>query len=159
MNSLRVANVDENERKMLAELRKNARTSLLALARQLNMPASTVHDKVRRYNGSIVIKHTTLLDFGKLGYSRALFAIKANPSGRDRLQAYLASHWGMNNLHKINSGYDFLAEYIGRDQKEIEDFAAALTNLPEVIEMQRFVIIDDVTRERFMPTGGNHDKT
>lgn len=142
--------MDEIEFKLLAALRKNARTSLLALARELNLPPSSVHEKVRRYTGNIVIKHTSLLDFEKLGYCRALFAIKANPSGRNYLQAYLASYREVNNMHRINSGYDLLVEYIGRDQKEIEDFMVEIKGLPEVIEVQRFTIIDDVMRENFM---------
>lgn len=141
--------------RLLAALRKNARTSLLALAHHLNMPASTVHEKVRRYHGGIVIKSTALLDFAKLGYSRAYLAIKATPESRHSIQAYLASHWGMNNLHKINSGYDFLAEFIGEDPKEIEDFTAAVKLLPGVVEVKAFTVISDVVRESFATGDGN----
>jgi len=151
--------VEENERNLLKALRENSRTSLLALAKQLGMPASTVHQKVQRYHGNIIQKHTTLLDFGKLGYTRALFAIKAKPNGRDRLQTYLASRWGMNNLHKINSGYDFLAEFVGTDLKVIEDFEAALKLLPDVAGVQRFNIIEDISRETFMVGGIKWENT
>ena len=144
-----VKHVDEIELKVLAALRRNARTSLLALARKLNIPSSTIHQKMHRHEGNIVIKHTTLLDFNKLGYFRALFAIKTTPGVRDAVQAYLESHWGVNNVHKIDSGYDFLAEYVGKDQKEIEDFTDAVKCRPGVMEVLRFTIIRDIAREIF----------
>ncbi len=141
--------VDENEFRLLSALRKNARTSLLALARELNMPASTVHDKVKRYHGNIIHKSTALLDFAKLGYTRACFAIKTTPTGRDRVREYLEQHMAINNLHKINSGYDFLAEFIGKDLKEIEDFAEEMHQLPGVLQVQKYTIIGDLMRETF----------
>jgi len=141
--------VDEKEMQLLAALRKDARTSLLALSKELNMPASTVHDKVRRYSGDIVLKHTALLDFKKLGFERACLAIKTTPSGRQRVQDYISKHPKTNNLHKINSGFDFLAEIIGNDQKEIEDFVSALKLIMGVLEVQRYTIIEDIQREAF----------
>ena len=141
--------MDENELKMVRALRENARTSLLALAKQLGMPASTVHKKVQRYQGNIILKHTTLLDFARLGYSRVYVAIKTTTIGRPHVQAYLAGHRGVNNLHKINSGYDFLAEIIGTDVKQIEDYLSALRLIPGVVDVQKFTIIEDVMRETF----------
>lgn len=141
--------MDENEMQLLSALRKDARTSLLALSRKLDMPASTVHDKVRRYNGSIVLKHTTLLDFRKLGFERACLAVRTTPSGRQRVQEFLSKHPKLNNLHKIDSGFDFLAEIVGTDQKDIEDFISALKLVMGVLEVQKFCIIEDLKREEF----------
>ena len=141
--------MDENEKKLVRALRENARTSLLALAKQLGMPPSTVHEKVQRYHGNIILKHTTLLDFAKLGYTRVCLAIKTTPNGRPRVQAFLAGHNGVNNLHKINSGYDYMAEIIGKDLKEIEDSITALREIPGVIEIQRYTIVEDLMRETF----------
>ena len=140
--------VDENEMRLLAALRKNARASLLGLSKELGMPSSTLHDKVHRYEGSTIIKHTTLLDFSKLGYSRSYFAIRTLPSGRQRVQAFLEGCGWVNNLHKIDSGFDFLAEIIS-DQKGIEDLDTALRSMSEVIDLKRFSILEDVKREEF----------
>lgn len=131
-------------------MRQNAHASLLALAKQLGMPASTIHAKARRYHGSIIIKQTVLLDFAKLGYSRTYLAIKTSPAGRCDVQALLAIHRGVNNLQKINSGFDFLAEIIAKNPKELEDFVAEIQDIPGVIGIQRFAIIEDIIRESFM---------
>ncbi len=141
--------MNEHERNLLKALRENSRTSLLALAKQLGMPASTVHQKVQRYQKNVILKHTTLLDFGKLGYSRAYVAIKTTANGRQRVHEYLASHLGVNNLHTINSGYDFLVEFIGKDIKQLEDYLAALKLIPGVVETHKFNIIEDLGRETF----------
>ena len=141
--------MNQNEMQLLAALRKDARTSLLALSKELNMPASTVHDKVRRYNGSIVLKHTSLLDFKKLGFERACLAVRTTPSGRQRVQEYLSKHPKLNNLHKVDSGFDFLAEIVANDQKDVEDFISALKLVMGVLEIQKFTIIEDLKREEF----------
>ena len=143
--------MDATELQIIAALRANARTSLLALAKELRMPHSTVHDKARRQRGKAIIRHTTLLDFAQLGYARAYLAIKTTPDGRKRTQEYLSGHRRMNNLHTINSGYDFLAEVIGKDTKEIEDIVGALRALPDVSEVQKFTILNDIASEQFVP--------
>lgn len=142
--------MDEIERRLLSAIRENSRTSLLSLAKQLNVPAATVHNKVKRHQGKLIQKCTALLDFTKLGYTRAWLAIKTTPEGRSNLSGHLENHTAINNLHKINSGFDFLAEIIAKDVKEIEDFTTKLRAMPEVLMIHKYVIICDLKREEFI---------
>ena len=144
-----MGDLHENELQLLQELRQNSRVSLLEVSRQLNMPKSTVHEKVKRLYGSVIIKHTTLLDFSKLGYCRQWLAVKTTPHARHIAQAFLEEHRGVNNLYKINSGFDFLAEIVCQDLKEIEDFAASLKKVTGVNDVLQFSIVQDMKREEF----------
>jgi DNA-binding Lrp family transcriptional regulator len=139
--------------RLLAALRKNARTSLLRLAKELGIPHSTVHSRVRKYHGKAIIKSTALLNFTTLGYARACIAIKASPVARKATCAAIMHYWGLNNLQKLNSGYDYLAEIIGNNAKELEDFVTKLKEIPGVIDVQKFTIMEDVAREVFTPGG------
>ena len=70
--------LQENEKMILNELRKNARGSLNEIAQKANTPVSTVYEKVKGYEQDrIISKHTSLLDFQNLGYlSRTFVVIK-----------------------------------------------------------------------------------
>jgi DNA-binding Lrp family transcriptional regulator len=149
--------VDEKELALLAVLRENARASLLEVAKKIGMPVSTAHDKVHRYHGKVIVKHTALLNFEKLGLTRACIAVKTTETSRPRVQGFLSSHRGVNNLHKINSGYDFMAEIVGTDEKEIEDFTNELKTVPGVLDTVKFTIVEDILREEFV-MGAKHDK-
>ena len=69
---------------ILNELRKNARVSLLEVAKKTNIPLSTVYDKVRNYEGEIIKKHTSIIDFQNLGYhARRIIALKVKKENKE----------------------------------------------------------------------------
>ena len=69
------------------------------------------------------MKHTALLDFAKLGFNcRANIMLRTNREQRDKLGSHLKAHPSINNLYKINNGYDFIAEGIFTHVKDLEDF-------------------------------------
>ena len=57
--------MEKDDLKVLMHLRRDARIKLADIARQVDLPITTVHDKVRRL-GSVITKHSTLVDFSFL---------------------------------------------------------------------------------------------
>jgi DNA-binding Lrp family transcriptional regulator len=77
----------EKEKEVLRHFRKNAREALTLISRKTNVPVSTIFDKLKRYEEQFIKKHTTLIDFQKLGYmTRANILLKANMKGREALK-------------------------------------------------------------------------
>lgn len=68
----------KNDLAIISHLRRDARKSLVDVASETGIPPSTVYDRVRKYEGGVIKKHTCLLDFQKLGFSiRMWMFIKA----------------------------------------------------------------------------------
>lgn len=139
------------ERLLLSHFRQNARESLTTISKKTHVPVSTIFDKLRHYESNFIKKHTTLVDFAKLGYmTRANVMLKVALEHRDFLKQYLMKHNHVNSLFKVNNGYDFLAELVFHHIKDLEDFLESLEAKYKIKEKTVFYIIEDICREEFM---------
>jgi len=137
--------------KLISTLRLNARENLTTISKKTNIPISTLYEKLKRHEQSIILKHTTLLDFSKIGYlCRAQMLLLTNKENRDQLASYLKAHLAVNNIYKINNGYDFLVEGIFTDIKQLEDFLEELENKFPLEQKKIHYIIEDIKRESFL---------
>jgi Lrp/AsnC family transcriptional regulator, regulator for asnA, asnC and gidA len=136
---------------IVSNLRKNARETLTNMSRATHIPISTIYDKLRLHEGGLIKKHTCLLDYNKLGYStRANVLLRVDKEHRDELKEYLVRHMNVNSVSKINNNYDFMAEMVFREIKELEDFLENLEDKFKVKSKQVFYVIEDLKREDFM---------
>jgi DNA-binding Lrp family transcriptional regulator len=143
--------MNHKETKILAHLRNNARVGLTKLSRETKIPVSTIFDKIKALEESVVIRHTSLIDFQKLGYStRANISLKVDRNDREALRDYLIKHQYVNSVYKINNGFDFMFEGIFKEIKQMEDFIEHLESKFKILEHKSFFIIEDLKRESFM---------
>ncbi|MBN2052726.1 hypothetical protein JW756_04450 [Candidatus Woesearchaeota archaeon] len=141
----------QTDLRLIAELRKNARETLTNISKNIKIPISTLYDKLKAHEESVIMKHTTLLDFASLGFScRANIMLRTGRENREQLGSYLKACAAINNLYKINNGYDFLAEGIFTNVKELEDFLEELETKFELQEKKTHYIVEDLKREEFM---------
>jgi DNA-binding Lrp family transcriptional regulator len=137
--------------RIIAALRQNARETLTNLSKSIKVPISTLYDRLKSHEKSIITKHTTLLDFTKLGFNcRANIMLRTDRENREKLGSYLKAHPVINNLYKINNGYDFMAEGVFENVKELEDFLEDLETKFVLEEKKTHYIIEDIKREEFM---------
>jgi len=136
---------------IIKQLRNNARESLTTMARKTGIPISTIFDRMKQHYGSIITKHTCLLDFNELGYAaRAKVTVKVERDVRQDLMNYLNKHPNVNSLYKINSGYDFMFELIFMNIKELEEFMENLEETYPITDQNVYYVIDDIKREEFL---------
>lgn len=141
----------EGEKMILNELRKNARVSLLEVAKKTNIPLSTVYDRLRQYENGIIRKHAAIVDFASLGYfSRAIVILKVKKEDRQNFLEYLSNHPNINTLYRTNSDSDFIFELISRNEKETNDILEDLEYLKGFVSKSCFTLIDDIKREDFL---------
>ena len=60
--------MNQKDKIILSQLRKNARMPLTTMSRKINIPVSTIFDRLKLNEEDLILKHTTLLNFSKLGY-------------------------------------------------------------------------------------------
>ena len=135
----------------MAYLRQNARETLTKLSRKTNVPISTIYDKLKQYENDIIKKHTSLLDFNRLGYTtRATIMLKVDKEIKMDIREFLTNSRSINSIFKINNGFDFLLEGIFREIKDLEDFLDRLDEKFKIKNKQVYYIIEDIKREGFM---------
>nr|MCK4929862.1 Lrp/AsnC family transcriptional regulator [Nanoarchaeota archaeon] len=136
---------------LLTFLRQDSRQTLTRISKKTRIPISTLYDKLKQHEKSLILKHTTLIDFSKLGYnSRAKIMLSTPREERSKLRSFLREHSSINSLFKINNGYDFLAEGVFENVKELEDFMEMLEEKFSLQEKKVFYVIEDVKRESFL---------
>ncbi|HOI18684.1 MAG TPA: Lrp/AsnC family transcriptional regulator [Candidatus Woesearchaeota archaeon] len=137
---------------LLCQLRKNSREPLTTMSRDTAIPVSTLYDRLRHFEKNNIIKKSTiLLDFSFLGYEiRVTVAMKTIKESKEELLTYLKKHQNVNNLYKINNGYDFFAEGVFKSVTEAEKFIDDLETKFEFKNIDVHYIIDDLKREGFL---------
>ena len=142
--------MNEQERYLISYLRKDAKTSLSSLSKQISMPISTIYDKINRLHRNLVItKYTALVDFVKMGYNHhAHLVLKVNKTQRKELQLFLQKHQAVNSLHEINGGFDFWVETLHKDIKEYTAFLEGLKDNFQILALHEYQVIGEVEREK-----------
>ena len=141
----------QKELMILKHLRKDGRAKLVDIAKDTQIPISTIFDYVRKENGKLIKKFATILDFTRMGYNtRAHIVLRINKDHREKMREYLCDNQNVNSIYKINNGYDFLIEGVFREVKDLEEFLDKLEERFEIKQKNVYYIIDDIKREEFM---------
>lgn len=142
--------MNAKELAILAQFRKNARENLTTASRHIRVPISTIYDRLRRYEGTIIRRHTSLLDFAQLGYGiKVQMAIKVHNAEREAVLQFLTKHPRVNSLFTVSNEYNFMFEVILKTLHEVSEFNVALDSFT-IIKKQEFYLVDDIKREEFM---------
>ena len=69
---------------------------------------------------------------------------------KEELKKHLCFHPQVNNVYKINDGWDFIIETVHRNIKELDDFLEQLNQKYEIQAQQVHYLIEDIKREGFV---------
>ncbi|MGV8162693.1 MAG: Lrp/AsnC family transcriptional regulator [Candidatus Nanoarchaeia archaeon] len=141
----------EKELLILSHFRTDARISLTKLSKLTKVPVSTIFDKMKEYKRENVIrKYTSLIDFKKLGYEiRMQMLLSTGRDVRDPLQKFLVQHPKVNNVFRINNGFDFLIESFFKNMEELDGFMRELEDF-NPLQKKEFFVMEDLKREEFL---------
>lgn len=136
--------------KILAHLRQDSRKNLTKISRQTLVPISTIFDRLKKYHKDIITKNTILIDFKKLGYElKVNILLKTSQDKRETLRIFIEKNWNVNNVYRINNGYDFMVEAVFKNMIQLEDFNDNLERIG-IINKQEFYILEDLKKEAFI---------
>ena len=142
----------ESEMKILTNLRKDARISLACISQEIEVPSSTIYDRIHKLcKDKVIKKYCALVDFSKLGFHHhAKLAIKIDRDQKEDLIGFLKKDSCLNSLHEINNGFSLFAETVHRDIKEYTDFVDELKERFKYAEVQEYQVINEIKNEEFM---------
>ncbi|MBW2988117.1 hypothetical protein DRJ48_02240 [Candidatus Woesearchaeota archaeon] len=136
---------------IIAHLRKDARKPVPLISKDVGIPCSTIYEKIKRQYRGIFKRHTTLLNFHELGYhSTVHFAISCKNGTREELRRFLMEHPNINTLHRVNFGWDFVAEAVFHNLGEAEDFKQLLVERFNPTHIESFNVVEELKRESFL---------
>ncbi|MBT3985594.1 Lrp/AsnC family transcriptional regulator [archaeon] len=143
----------EKDRIILSLLREDARISLTKMSRKTKIPVSTLYERIRK--SKYIKKHTSLLDFERLGYgARAKVLFKVDRKDREALREFLCKCQFINELIRVNNGYDFLVEFVFEQMRGLENYLEILEKRFNIKDNKVFYIVDELKRENFL---SNHN--
>ncbi len=140
--------ISKRDERIISCLRSNSRQTLAAISRKAGVPVSTVYDRIRAQDGTLIKKHTCIVDFPRLGYNLR-FSILLRADKPDRIQHYLQRHANVNSVFALNGTYQLMADCIFREMKDVASFLDELKKL-DVAKHQLHFVTDELKREGFM---------
>lgn len=143
--------MNKKDMQMISYLRNNARMPLTQMSKKTRIPVSTLFDRLKSNEDQYIVKHTSLIDFQKLGFNtRANIALKVDREDKEHLKEFLTKSENINSIYRINNGYDFMVEGIFRQLRDLEEFLDDLDKKFRITDKKSFFIIEDIKRETFM---------
>jgi DNA-binding Lrp family transcriptional regulator len=130
--------LDELDTRILGILQSDCRIPLGKIARELGVPKSTVHYRVKRLEADGVIKgYRAKLDAAKLGkdyVTLTFIRAKYGPSYHDKVGKALAKIPGTSAVYFVFGETDFIALIKSKNR---DDFMKKLENMTNMQEIER----------------------
>lgn len=141
--------IDDKNSQVLSHFRTNARISLTELSKQTKIPVSTLFEKLKTFEeNNFITKHTSLIDFSRLGFDIRV-QILIESTDKTELSLFLSKNSNVNNVFRINNGFDFLVDAIFSNISDLDVFMQDLKN-QHVKKTKEFFVLEELQRERFM---------
>jgi len=141
--------IDEIDEKILKILKENSKEKIVNIAKKLNLPISTVYNRIKKLEEEkIISKYTIDIDYRKLGFVvKALTLIKYDPSSgisqRDLLYELLKFEY-VEKGFIITGEWDLLIITRFRNIEEMSDFILQkLRNIRGVKETYTMVVLEE----------------
>lgn len=140
--------ISEKDVKIISCLRSDARQALATIARKLNIPVSTVYDRIKSNEKKLIKKYTSIVDFPKLGYNIRI-KMMLDINDKKGFQDFVLENANVNSAFKVDGNYSFMLDCIFRQMREVSAFMDA-ANKFGITSKQMFFVVDELKREEFL---------
>lgn len=123
MNNMDQFKLDEKDKKILAELQKNSRSSFSEIGKKVGLPKTVVVYRVKRLvDSNFLTLFSTIINKQKLGYIYARLFLKFhnyNDKIEKALLDFLKREKGMHWIASLNGCYDFCIILLAKNIQEL----------------------------------------
>jgi len=116
--------LDQIDKDILTLLEENAKSSVIAIARQLGCPPSTVRDRIRRLEEDrVILGYKTILNHAELGYGiNAIVQVtRERPIPIETTVADIIEFPEVTNVRFVTGEVDELITIYARDMEHLRD--------------------------------------
>ena len=142
-----MANLDNIDRRLLAELQDEGRVTNVELAQRVGLTAPPCLRRVRALEEAGVIRgYHAELDASKLGYAITVFALVSLRSQAEDALRQFEEHMRelpeVRECHMLNGEIDFILKIVSRDLQTFQEFLTSkLTPAPNVASVKTSLTI------------------
>lgn len=135
----------------IKQLRKNSRLTLTQISRKTHIPISTLYDRLKNHEKDFITKHTTLVDFSKIGYNaKAQMFFKVPLDRRKQLELFLKNHGNINSIYLLSNDYDFSVEGIFENIQQVREFTDYIDENFKLDKQEVVFVAKDIVKEGFL---------
>ena len=137
-----MANLDDIDRRLLAELQDEGRVTNVELANRVGLTAPPCLRRVRSLEEAGVIKgYHADLDASKLGFAITVFAMVSLKSQAEsalrEFEAHMKELPEVRECHMLNGEIDFILKIVSKDLQSFQEFLTSkLTPAPNVASVK-----------------------
>ncbi|MDO8339864.1 MAG: Lrp/AsnC family transcriptional regulator [Candidatus Burarchaeum sp.] len=138
--------VDDVDREILGELRKNCRRSFRALGKVLGLSPATLIERVRRLEAAgYIMGYSANLNFLKLGYE-FMGIVKITISGGALLdvQQKISRLKGVAAVYDATGDYDSIAIVLCKSRSDLSRLAKGILSIPHVEKTNTSMVLNVV---------------
>lgn len=152
-----MANLDEIDRKLLAELQAEGRVTNVELAQRVGLTAPPCLRRVRSLEDDGVIRgYHADLDASKLGFAITVFAMVSLKSQAEsalrEFEEAMRELAEVREVHMLNGEIDFILKVVSRDLQSFQEFLTSkLTPAPNVESVKTSLTIRTAKHEPGVP--------
>jgi len=145
--------IDGKDRRIVAELLVDSRQTTSKISKKLNIPITTVHNRIKKLiKTGVIINYTLNLDHNQLGRPIPAYigvTINYNVPGQKIKQSEVANKIkaldGVYEVYIMTGGSDILVKVLTKDISDLNDFVTErLRNVPGVDKTQTAIILKEL---------------
>jgi DNA-binding Lrp family transcriptional regulator len=152
-----MANLDETDRRLLAELQAEGRITNVELANRIGLTAPPCLRRVRALEEAGVIKgYHADLDASQLGFAITVFAMVSLKSQAEsalrEFEDYVKDLPEVRECHMLNGEIDFILKIVSQDLQSFQEFLTSrLTPAPNVDSVKTSLTIRTAKHQPGVP--------
>ena len=141
----------EKEQAILQLLCENSRATVTEIARKVNLPRSTVYDKIRRFKTEgIVEKYCCLVNFNSLGLPiNTTILFKVADSEKAGFGKELVASRHTNSISRLANDYDYLSSFAFSSMDDLHKFLDNLTARYQLKDYKILYVARELKREGY----------
>jgi Lrp/AsnC family transcriptional regulator, leucine-responsive regulatory protein len=140
-------NLDDKDMDILSLLKKNAKSTTQQISRELNIPITTVHNRIKKLESSeIISKYTVVLNQKKLGKTiSARLAIRVTKlADQNKICNELLNLEAVDRVYQITGDHDIVAKVCLKDIEELHSLIMTqLRTMPEIQNTSTTIVLKE----------------
>jgi DNA-binding Lrp family transcriptional regulator len=146
--------IDELDELILAEYQRDAGVAYNALAEKLDLPTSTVFNRIKKMSEAGIIKKIVpIIDPAALGFTTTAWIRMGVDLKVDccKVAEKLAENSKLLEVHEVAGDWDILAKVKARNNLDLHDLAKELYKVPEVTRISTLIGLKTVKESHGLP--------
>ncbi len=147
-----VIGLDDIDMKILSILSENSRLSIRKIATRLGLKPTSVFNRIKKLERSVIMKYTTEVDQEKIGYHVTAFVLisyKSNKETQEEIAKELSKYAQVTNVAIITGEWDLLLRIVEKNVKSLGYFITKiLRNKKGIDKTNTMIVLNEVKNEQ-----------